>query len=313
MKILVTGGAGFIGSHLCDRLVATGHEVVALDNYFTGRRANVAHLLGSPAFEILRHDVTLPFHIPAERIYNLACPASPTHYQFNPVRTIKTNIIGMLHCLENARENRSRVLQASTSEVYGDPDQHPQTETYWGNVNPIGIRACYDEGKRCTETLMVDYHRQDGVEVRIARIFNTYGPRMAFDDGRVISNFVLQALRGQDITIYGEGQQTRSFCFVDDLVDGLVALMERPGFDGPVNLGNPIELTIREVAEKVLELTKSTSRLIRMPLPEDDPRHRQPDISKAQRLLGFAPKVGFDEGLARTVEDFRRRLADAGE
>ena len=310
VRVLVTGGAGFIGSHLCERLLAQGHEVVALDNYFTGRRANVARFLGNPNFEIIRHDVTHPFDIPADRIYNLACPASPAHYQFNPVKTIKTNIMGMLHCLDLAKESKARVLQASTSEVYGDPTVHPQPESYWGNVNPIGPRACYDEGKRCTETLMVDYHRQAGVEIRIARIFNTYGPRMAFNDGRVISNFVLQALRNEDVTIYGEGTQTRSFCYVDDLVEGLMALMERDEFDGPVNLGNPTELSMLDIAQKIIDKTSSKSAVVHKPLPQDDPRHRQPDIEKARSLLGFDPKVDFNDGLTLTIADFKRRLEE---
>jgi len=308
MRALVTGGAGFIGSHLCEQLIARGHEVVALDNYFTGHRRNVGSLLDNPAFELIRHDVTYPFHIESDRIFNLACPASPVHYQFNPVKTIKTNIVGILHCLELAKITRARVFQASTSEVYGDPEVHPQTEDYRGNVNPIGPRACYDEGKRCAEALMVDFHRQEGVEIRIARIFNTYGPRMSFGDGRVISNLILQALRGEDVTIYGDGSQTRSFCYVDDLVQGVLALMERPAFDGPVNLGNPRESTIREIAEMIINLTKSPSRIIYQPLPADDPRRRKPDIGKAQKLLDFTPRVPLEEGLARTIEDFRRRL-----
>ena len=308
MRILVTGGAGFIGSHLCERLLRSGHEVVALDNYFTGRRANVGHLLSDPSFEIIRHDVTYPFHIPADQIYNLACPASPEHYQFNPVKTIKTNIMGMLNCLELAKESRSRVLQASTSEVYGDPTVHPQPEGYWGNVNPIGPRACYDEGKRCSESLMVDFHRQEGVEIRIARIFNTYGPRMDFDDGRVISNFICQALKGEDVTIYGEGDQTRSFCYVDDLVGGLIQLMNRSEFDGPVNLGNPTECSIAEIAKKIIQKTASSSKLVNRPLPADDPKRRQPDITRARALLDFEPTTDFDDGLAVTIADFRRRL-----
>jgi len=311
VRVLVTGGAGFIGSHLCERLLAMGHEVIALDNYFTGRRANVAHLLGDPAFEIIRHDVTYPFHIPSDRIFNLACPASPRHYQFNPVKTIKTNLMGMLHCLELAKETRARVLQASTSEVYGDPEVHPQPETYWGNVNPIGLRSCYDVGKRCSETLMVDFHRQERVDIRIARIFNTYGPRMAFDDGRVISNFILQALRGEPVTVYGDGSHTRSFCFVDDLVEGLLRLMDREGFDGPVNLGNPAERTILEIAETILRMSGSDSRIIFEPLPEDDPKKRQPDIGKARALLAFEPSISFEEGVGRTIDDFRRRLKDS--
>jgi UDP-glucuronate decarboxylase len=311
-RVLVTGGCGFIGSHLCDRLVAAGHDVVAMDNLFTGDRANVSHLRGRENFEFLRHDVTFPFHVEAQEIFNLACPASPVHYQFNPIKTVRTNVMGILHCLELARETRARLLQASTSEVYGDPTVHPQTESYWGNVNPIGPRSCYDEGKRCAETLMVDYHRQERVDVRIARIFNTYGPRMSFGDGRVVSNFILQALRGEDLTLYGDGRQTRSFCFVDDLVDGLLALMARPSFDGPVNLGNPGEFTMLELAEEVITLVGGPSRVTHKPLPQDDPRQRQPDIERARSLLGFAPKVPLREGLGRTIDDFRRRLAAQG-
>ncbi|MBI4822103.1 MAG: SDR family oxidoreductase [Deltaproteobacteria bacterium] len=308
MKILITGGAGFIGSHLSERLLSEGHEVIALDNFFTGSRENVRPLLSNPRFEVVRHDVTFPFHIEAERIYNLACPASPVHYQFNPVKTIRTSVVGMLHCLDLAKELKARVLQASTSEVYGDPTVHPQPETYWGHVNPIGPRACYDEGKRCAEALAVDFHSQEKVEIRLARIFNTYGPRMSFGDGRVVSNFILQALKGEDITIYGDGSQTRSFCYVDDLVTGLMALMERPNFDGPVNLGNPGEYTIRELAEWTLRLTESRSKLVFRPLPQDDPKQRQPDIAKAKELLGFSPKTPLAEGLARTIADFRARL-----
>lgn len=309
-KVLVTGGCGFIGSHLCDRLVAAGHDVVAMDNLFTGDRANVSHLRGRENFEFLRHDVTLPFHVEAQEIFNLACPASPVHYQFNPIKTVRTNVMGILHCLELARETKARVLQASTSEVYGDPTVHPQPESYWGNVNTIGPRSCYDEGKRCAETLMVDYHRQERVDVRIARIFNTYGPRMSFGDGRVVSNFILQALKGEDLTLYGDGRQTRSFCYVDDLVDGLLALMARPGFDGPVNLGNPGEFTMLQLAEEVIAQVGGTSRLTFRPLPQDDPRQRQPDIARARALLGFTPTISLREGIGRTIDDFRRRLRD---
>ncbi len=309
MRALITGGCGFIGSHLCDRLLAKGYEVVAMDNLFTGDKANVAHLRDNARFEFVRHDVTYPFHVEAQRIYNLACPASPVHYQFNPIKTVRTNVMGILHCLDLARETRARVLQASTSEVYGDPTVHPQTESYWGNVNTVGPRSCYDEGKRCAETLAVDYHRQERVEVRIARIFNTYGPRMSFGDGRVVSNFILQALRGEDITVYGDGTQTRSFCYVDDLLDGMVALMERPDFDGPVNLGNPVEFTMLQLAEEVLRQVGGPSRVVHRPLPQDDPRQRRPDISKASSLLGFEPRVPLREGIARTVADFRARLA----
>ena len=312
MRVLVTGGCGFIGSHLCDRLLAAGDEVVAMDNLFTGDRANVAHLLRHERFDFIRHDVTFPFHIKSHRIYNLASPASPVHYQFNAIKTVRTNVVGMLHCLDLACETRARVFQASTSEVYGDPAVHPQPETYWGNVNPIGPRACYDEGKRCAETLVVDYHRQERVDVRIARIFNTYGPRMSFGDGRVVSNFILQALRGEDLTVYGDGQQTRCFCYVDDLVEGAIALMERPVFDGPVNLGNPVEFTMLELAEEVIRCVGGASRVVHRPLPQDDPRQRRPDITRARELLGFAPKVSLHDGLARTVDDFRRRLAGDG-
>ena len=310
-RVLVTGGCGFIGSHLCDRLVAAGHDVVAMDNLFTGDRANVAHLRAKENFEFPRHDVTFPFHVEAHEIFNLACPASPVHYQFNPIKTVRTNVMGILHCLELARETRARVLQASTSEVYGDPTVHPQPEGYWGNVNTLGPRSCYDEGKLCAETLMVDYHRQERVDVRIARIFNTYGPRMSFGDGRVVSNFILQALKGDDLTLYGDGCQTRSFCYVDDLVDGLLALMARPGFDGPVNLGNPGEFTMLQLAEEVIAQVGGGSRVCFRPLPQDDPRQRQPDISRARELLGFTPTVPLREGIARTIEDFRRRLRDA--
>jgi UDP-glucuronate decarboxylase len=308
MRILITGGAGFIGSHLSERLVAAGHEVVALDNFFTGHRSNVAHLLPDPRFELLRHDVTYPFHVESDQIYNLACPASPVHYQLNPVKTIRTSVMGVLNCLELAKETRAVVLQASTSEVYGDPDVHPQPEDYRGNVNPIGPRACYDEGKRCAETLMVEYQRQEQVQIRIARIFNTYGPRMSFGDGRVISNFISQALTGEDLTLYGNGTQTRSFCFVDDLVGGLIALMNRPSFDGPINLGNPTECTMGELAERVIRLTESNSRICYRPLPEDDPRQRQPDIARAKGLLAFEPCTSLEDGLRRTIDDMRRRL-----
>ncbi|MCC7380753.1 MAG: SDR family oxidoreductase [Deltaproteobacteria bacterium] len=310
MRVLITGGAGFIGSHLSEHLVLRGHEVVAMDSFFTGHRRNVAHLLGQSRFELLRHDVTFPYHTECDRLYNLACPASPVHYQFNAVKTIKTNIMGTLHALESAKESRARVLQTSTSEVYGDPMVHPQPESYRGNVNPIGPRACYDEGKRCAETLMVDFHRQEGVEIRIARVFNTYGPRMNIGDGRVISNLIVQALRGEEVTIYGDGTQTRSFCYVDDLVQGLVALMERPAFDGPVNLGNPSEISVGELAEKILQLTGSASRIVFRPLPADDPCKRKPDIALARRLLGFELSVPLEEGLERTIEYFRRQLAE---
>jgi len=308
MRILVTGGAGFIGSHLCERLLSGGHDVICLDNFFTGSKANVAALLGNPRFELVRHDVTQPILLEVDRIYNLACPASPVHYQQNPVKTTKTSVLGALHMLGLAKRVRARVLQASTSEVYGDPLLHPQPESYWGHVNPVGIRSCYDEGKRLAETLMMDYHRQSRVEVRIARIFNTYGPRMAIEDGRVVSSFVVQALRGEDLTVFGDGSQTRSFCYVDDLVDGLTRLMECEGTTGPVNLGNPAETTILEFAHKIVELTGSRSRIVHRPLPSDDPRQRQPDISLARKLLGWEPRVSLDAGLRRTIEHFSGAL-----
>jgi len=304
MRILVTGGAGFIGSHLCDRLVAEGHDVVCLDNFFTGSKANVAHLAGNPRFELLRHDVTEPILIEVDRIYNLACPASPVHYQYNPVKTIKTSVMGAIHMLGLAKRVKARILQASTSEVYGDPEVHPQPESYWGHVNPIGVRSCYDEGKRVAETLMMDYHRQNGVDVRIVRIFNTYGPRMALDDGRVVSNFIAQALKGEDLTVFGDGSQTRSFCYVDDLVDGLVRFMGTDGLTGPVNLGNPTETTILEFARRIAELTGSRSRIAYRPLPSDDPRQRQPDITLAREKLGWEPRVALETGLRKTIEYF---------
>ncbi len=305
MRCLVTGGAGFIGSFLCERLVAAGHDVICLDNFFTGRRENIAHLLGSPRFEVIRHDITEPILLEVDRIFNLACPASPVHYQLNPVKTVKTSVMGMVHMLGLARRVKARVLQASTSEVYGDPTVHPQVEEYWGNVNPIGIRACYDEGKRVAETLCFDYHRQNGVDIRVVRIFNTYGPRMARNDGRVVSNFIVQALEGRDITIYGDGSQTRSFCFVDDLVDGILAMMDQDDHVGPFNLGNPHEFTIRELAEKVIAMTGSSSRIVEMPLPSDDPTQRQPDITKARTHLGWEPTISLGDGLARTIAWFR--------
>ncbi len=312
MRILVTGGAGFIGSHLVEYLLAQGHEVLALDNYFTGSKENLLHLRDNPRLEIIRHDVVNPIMVEVEQIYNLACPASPVHYQYNPVKTIKTNVMGTLHMLGLAKRVKARILQASTSEVYGDPTVHPQTEDYWGNVNCIGIRSCYDEGKRAAETLMMDYHRQNGVEVRIARIFNTYGPRMAINDGRVISNFIVQALTGQDITVYGQGQQTRSFCYIDDLVEGLVRLMNCEIFEGPVNLGNPDEYTILELAQKTVELTGSASRLVFKPLPQDDPKQRCPDIGRAKRLLNWQPRVPLTIGLQKTIEYFREKLQQHG-
>lgn len=311
-RVLVTGGAGFLGSHLCDRLVAAGHEVLCADNYFTGRRGNVAHLMDRPNFELVRHDVTFPLYVEVDEIWNLACPASPVHYQHDPVQTTKTSVHGAINMLGLAKRTGARIFQASTSEVYGDPDVHPQTEGYWGNVNPVGPRSCYDEGKRCAETLFFDYHRQHGLEIKVARIFNTYGPRMHPRDGRVVSNFVVQALKGEDITIFGDGSQTRSFCYVDDLIEGFLALMASPaGFTGPVNLGNPGEFTMTELAETVLELTGSPSRLVHLPLPQDDPKQRRPDIGLAKTALGWEPKVPLEEGLKPTIAYFEE-LVRAG-
>ena len=309
MRILVTGGAGFIGSHLCERLISEGNEVLCLDNFFTGRRENIFHLLDNPRFELLRHDVTEPILLEVDQIYNLACPASPVHYQYNPVKTVKTSVMGAINMLGLAKRVRARILQASTSEVYGDPLVHPQTEDYWGNVNPIGLRSCYDEGKRLAETLMTDYHRQNRVDIRIARIFNTYGPRMLENDGRVVSNFIVQALRGQPLTLYGEGQQTRSFCYVDDLLEGLIRLMNTENLHDPVNLGNPGEFTIRQLAEEVIKTCESKSSFTYMPLPADDPRQRKPDITRAQTLLGWNPTIPLREGLRKTVEDFKTRVS----
>lgn len=312
-RILVTGGAGFIGSFLCERLLKTGAEVLCVDNFFTGRRTNVAHLLDNPKFEVMRHDVTFPLFVEVDQIYNLACPASPIHYQFDPVQTTKTSVHGAINMLGLAKRTRARILQASTSEVYGDPAIHPQTEDYWGNVNPIGIRSCYDEGKRCAETLFFDYHRQHKVEIKVARIFNTYGPRMHPNDGRVVSNFIVQALKGEDITLYGDGEQTRSFCYVSDLVTGLVSLMGTgPDFVGPVNIGNPGEFTIRQLAERVIALTGAKSKLVHRPLPQDDPKQRQPDISLAQEKLGWAPTVSLDEGLKPTIAYFEEEIRTMG-
>jgi UDP-glucuronate decarboxylase len=308
MRILVTGGAGFIGSHLCERLLSEGNEVLCLDNFFTGRRENILHLLDNPHFELLRHDVTEPILLEVDQIYNLACPASPVHYQYNPVKTVKTNVMGAINMLGLAKRVRARILQASTSEVYGDPLVHPQTEDYWGNVNPIGLRSCYDEGKRLAETLMTDYHRQNNVDIRIARIFNTYGPRMLEDDGRVVSNFIVQALRGQPLTLYGEGQQTRSFCYVDDLIEGLIRLMNVNELHEPVNLGNPGEFTIMQLAEEVIRACDSKSGFTYLPLPADDPRQRKPDITRAQTALGWNPTIPLRDGLKRTVEDFQARV-----
>ncbi len=305
-RVLVTGGAGFLGSHLCDRLIADGHDVLCVDNYFTGSRSNIAHLLGNAHFELQRHDVTFPLYVEVDEIYNLACPASPVHYQFDPVQTTKTSVIGAINMLGLAKRTKARILQASTSEVYGDPSVHPQIESYWGNVNPIGPRSCYDEGKRCAETLFFDYYRQHAMEIRVVRIFNTYGPRMHPNDGRVVSNFIVQALRGDDITIYGNGQQTRSFCYVDDLIDGMVRMMNNSeGLVGPVNIGNPNEFTMLELAQAVIELTQSKSRLIHQPLPSDDPKQRQPDITMARERLGWEPKVQLVAGLTQTIDYFR--------
>jgi UDP-glucuronate decarboxylase len=304
MKVLVTGGAGFIGSHLCERLIQQGHHVICLDNFFTGRRDNVRHLMDSGRFELLRHDVCEPLLLQVHQIYNLACPASPVHYQYNPVKTVKSNVLGTLNMLALARRVGARVLQASTSEVYGDPHVHPQPETYWGHVNPIGPRSCYDEGKRVAETLMMDYHRQSQVDIRIARIFNTYGPRMAESDGRVVSNFIVQALRGEPLTIYGNGEQTRSFCYVEDLVEGLIRLMETEGVHQPVNLGNPGEFTIRELADEIATLCGRPLRIERRPLPQDDPTQRRPDITRAERVLGWQPTIELREGLRRTIPYF---------
>jgi UDP-glucuronate decarboxylase len=308
MKVLVTGGAGFIGSHLCERLICQGHEVVCLDNFFTGWRDNVRHLLDCKTFELLRHDVCEPLLVEVDQVYNLACPASPVHYQYNPIKTVKSNVMGTLNMLVLARRVGARILQASTSEVYGEPHVHPQTESYWGNVNPIGLRSCYDEGKRVAETLMMDYHRQNKVDIRIARIFNTYGPRMAESDGRVVSNFVVQALRGDPLTLYGNGSQTRSFCYVDDLVEGLIRLMNADALHDPVNLGNPGEFSIRQLAETIVELCGGKLAIEYKPLPQDDPTQRRPDISRAERLLGWRPTVALREGLERTIPYFAERL-----
>jgi UDP-glucuronate decarboxylase len=308
-KILVTGGAGFLGSHLCERLLGLGHDVLCVDNFFTGTKQNVAHLIPNPRFELMRHDITFPLYVEVDQIYNLACPASPVHYQYDPVQTTKTSVHGAINMLGLAKRVRARILQASTSEVYGDPEAHPQPESYWGRVNPIGIRSCYDEGKRCAETLFFDYWRQHKVEIKVIRIFNTYGPRMHPDDGRVVSNFVRQALQGEPITIYGDGSQTRSFCYVDDLINGMIAMMASPAeFIGPVNLGNPVEMTMRELAEMVLRQVGGSSDLVFNPLPQDDPRQRRPDIALASEALGWTPRIGFEEGLARTVAYFRQTL-----
>jgi UDP-glucuronate decarboxylase len=304
-KVLVTGGAGFLGSHLCERLLKDGNEVVCLDNYFTGQKQNIISLLDNPFFELIRHDVTMPFFIEVDEIYNLACPASPIHYQYNAIKTVKTSVMGAINMLGLAKRIKAKILQASTSEVYGDPNVHPQPETYWGHVNPIGPRACYDEGKRAAETLFVNYHKQNNVRIKIVRIFNTYGPKMHPNDGRVVSNFIVQALKGEDITIYGDGTQTRSFQYVDDLIEGMIRMMNtREEFTGPVNLGNPVEFTIMELAEKVIQLTNSKSKIVRMPLPPDDPTQRQPDIRLAKRELNWEPKIPLEEGLKKTIDYF---------
>ena len=304
-KVLVTGGAGFVGSHLCDRLLKEGNEVVCLDNYFTGQKKNIVHLIDNPFFELIRHDVTMPFFIEVDEIYNLACPASPIHYQYNAIKTMKTSVMGAINMLGLAKRIKAKILQASTSEVYGDPQIHPQTESYWGHVNPIGERSCYDEGKRSAETLFVNYHKQNNVRIKIIRIFNTYGPRMHPNDGRVVSNFIVQALKNEDITIYGDGQQTRSFQYVDDLIEGMVRMMaSREEFTGPVNIGNPNEFTILQLAEQVIELTNSKSKIVRMPLPPDDPTQRQPNISLAKKELDWEPKIQLKEGLLKTIDYF---------
>jgi UDP-glucuronate decarboxylase len=311
MRILVTGGAGFLGSHLCDRLIVRGDDVLCVDNLFTGSKANVAHLLNRPSFELMRHDVTFPLYVEVDRIFNLACPASPIHYQHDPVQTTKTSVHGAINMLGLAKRVKARILQASTSEVYGDPEVHPQPESYWGRVNTIGIRSCYDEGKRCAETLFFDYHRQHQLEIKVMRIFNTYGPRMHPQDGRVVSNFIVQALKGENITIFGSGQQTRSFCYVDDLIEGMLRLMDSPAdFTGPVNIGNPGEFTMLELAEKVLRLVGGKSKLTFHPLPEDDPKQRQPDITLAKSKLDWEPKVGLEDGLKETIAYFRKLLDD---
>jgi UDP-glucuronate decarboxylase len=308
-RILVTGGAGFLGSHLCERLIAQGHDVLCVDNFFTGRKDNVAHLLKHPRFELMRHDVTFPLYVEVDEIYNLACPASPIHYQFDPVQTTKTSVHGAINMLGLAKRVKAKILQASTSEVYGDPEIHPQTESYWGRVNPVGVRSCYDEGKRCAETLFFDYWRQHRLRIKVVRIFNTYGPRMHPNDGRVVSNFIMQALEGEDITIYGDGTQTRSFCYVDDLIESVIRTMATPDdFTGPINIGNPREFTMLDLAEEVLRLTGSGSKIIFKPLPSDDPKQRQPDIGLARSILDWLPKVGLEAGLAETIRYFRTRL-----
>ncbi len=312
MRILITGGAGFIGSHLCECLLGNGDDVLCLDNFFTGRRTNIVQLLDNPHFELIRHDVIEPILLEVDQIYNLACPASPVHYQYNPVKTVKTSVMGMINMLGLAKRVHARILQASTSEVYGDPLMHPQSEEYWGNVNPIGLRSCYDEGKRIAETLMMDYHRQNHVDTRIARIFNTYGPRMLEDDGRVVSNFIVQALRGEPLTLYGAGDQTRSFCYVDDLVEALIRLMNTDDVHDPVNLGNPVEFTIKELADEVISVCGSHSDVKYLPLPQDDPKQRKPNISRAQTILGWNPTIQLNEGLRKTVEYFKKQMMSNG-
>jgi UDP-glucuronate decarboxylase len=308
-RILVTGGAGFIGSHLCERLLNDGHEVVCMDNYFTGSKMNIVNLLENPYFELIRHDVTMPLFVETDEIYNLACPASPVHYQYNGIKTIKTSVMGAINILGLAKRTRSKILQASTSEIYGDPEVHPQHEGYWGNVNTLGPRACYDEGKRCAETLFMNYHEQNNVRIKIARIFNTYGPKMNSNDGRVVSNFIVQALKGDDITIFGDGSHTRSFQYIDDLINGLIKLMDTPdNFLGPVNLGNPVEFTIKSLAEKVIQMTNSKSKIVYLPLPIDDPKQRRPDISLAKKELNWQPSISLEEGLGKTIEYFRTVL-----
>lgn len=309
-RVLVTGGAGFLGSHLCERLLSDGCDVLCVDNFYSGTKDNVAHLVGNPHFELMRHDVTFPLYVEVDEIYNLACPASPVHYQWDPVQTTKTSVHGAINMLGLAKRTKAKIFQASTSEVYGDPEVHPQQESYWGRVNPIGIRSCYDEGKRCAETLFFDYHRQHALEIKVVRIFNTYGPRMHPNDGRVVSNFIVQALRGEDITIYGDGSQTRSFCYVDDLIEGFIRLMASPKeVTGPINIGNPGEFTIRELAETVLKMVGGKSKLVMMPLPQDDPKQRQPDITLAKNVLGWEPKIKLEEGLGKTIDYFRKFLA----
>jgi UDP-glucuronate decarboxylase len=308
MRILVTGGAGFLGSHLCDRLINAGHEIICIDNLFTGQKANIAHLLTNPNFEFVRHDIIDPFKFEVDQIYNLACPASPPHYQYNPIKTIKTSVQGAINGLGLAKRVKARIFQASTSEVYGDPTVHPQPESYWGNVNPIGRRSCYDEGKRCAETLFFDYHRENKVDIRVVRIFNTYGPRMHPNDGRVVSNFIVQALQGQDLTVYGDGQQTRSFCYVDDLIEGFLRFMAQTEIVGPMNLGNPGEFTMLQLAEVTLKLVGGKSKIVHKPLPSDDPKQRQPDITLAKKVLNWEPTVPLEEGLKRTIAYFRERV-----